>query len=138
LEVYLSNLQKEVTGSHLHHKLPPGRVIQRIENGPLDQALKDLDAEEQIDLVVLTAHQESGLRQNLISREMLDLPSPGAIVVDLAVEQGGNCEFSEPGKWVDYKNVSIGALNLPAMLLADASQLYAHNLYNFFRHVYPP
>jgi NAD(P) transhydrogenase subunit alpha len=90
-------------------------------------------------VVICTAQVFGKPAPRLITREMLDLLPPGAIVIDLAVEQGGNCEFSEPGKWVDYRNVSIlGASNLPAMLPADASQLYAHNLYNFFRHVYPP
>jgi nucleotide-binding universal stress UspA family protein len=69
LEAYLSNLQKKITGSYLHHKLPPGQVSQRIDNGPLDQALKDLDAEESIDLVVLAARQESRLKQHLVSSQ---------------------------------------------------------------------
>jgi nucleotide-binding universal stress UspA family protein len=69
LEAYLSNLQKEITGSHLHHKLPSGRVSRRVENGPLDQALKDLHAEEPVDLVVLSAHHESVLRNLLFSSQ---------------------------------------------------------------------
>ncbi len=69
LELYLANLEKEVTGSHLHHKLPPGRVSQRIENGPVDQALKNLEEEEKIDLVVLGLHHESELKQQLFTSQ---------------------------------------------------------------------
>ncbi len=91
-----------------------------------------------VNVVICTAQVFGKTAPRLITSEMLDLMQPGALVIDLAVEQGGNCEFSEAGKWVEYKNVSIlGALNLPALLPADASQLYSHNLFNFFRHIYP-
>lgn len=90
-------------------------------------------------VVICTAQVFGKPAPRLITREMLDMLPPGALVIDLAVEQGGNCELAEPGKWIDYKNVSIlGSENLPALLPTDASQLYAHNLYNFFHHIYPP
>ncbi len=57
---------------------------------------------------------------------------PGAVIVDLAVEAGGNCEFSEPGTVGTKHGVTIvGHLNVPSRLAADASQLYARNLFNF-------
>lgn len=69
LETYLSGLQKELTGSHPHHKLPPGRVSQRIANGPLEEALKELHATEPIGLVVLPAHHDNALRSLLFSSQ---------------------------------------------------------------------
>ena len=56
---------------------------------------------------------------------------PGAVIVDLSAEGGGNCEISKPGETVLTGQVTIVApLNVPSMLAEDASQLYAHNQYN--------
>ena len=56
----------------------------------------------------------------------------GAVIVDLSAEGGGNCEDTQPGQTARIGNVTIVApLNVPAMLGADASSLYAHNQYNF-------
>ena len=56
----------------------------------------------------------------------------GSIVVDLAVEQGGNCPLSRPGEVVEHQGVSIlGQVNLAGRLAVDASSLYARNLVNF-------
>jgi NAD(P) transhydrogenase subunit alpha len=63
---------------------------------------------------------------------------PGAVFVDLAAEQGGNCELTRAGETVVHHGVAIiGAVNLPATVSADASALYARNCFNLFRHLYP-
>jgi NAD(P) transhydrogenase subunit alpha len=57
---------------------------------------------------------------------------PGAVIVDLAAESGGNCELTRPGKTVQEQNVTIiGPLNLPAQIAFHASQMYAKNLQSF-------
>jgi len=57
---------------------------------------------------------------------------PGSVVVDLAVEQGGNCPLSEKDRVVEKHGVTlVGYANLPAMLSADASALYARNVLAF-------
>ena len=57
---------------------------------------------------------------------------PGSVLVDLAVEQGGNVEGSKPGEVVDIDGVKIvGHLNVPSRNAIDASMLYAKNLLNF-------
>jgi NAD(P) transhydrogenase subunit alpha len=57
---------------------------------------------------------------------------PGSVIVDMAVEQGGNCPLSELDKIVVKHGVHIvGIANLPALVAADASALYARNLLNF-------
>jgi NAD(P) transhydrogenase subunit alpha len=57
---------------------------------------------------------------------------PGSVIVDLAVEQGGNVEGSEPGRVVERHGVRlVGHRNVPSRLAADASALFARNLYNF-------
>ena len=60
------------------------------------------------------------------------------MIVDLAAEQGGNCELTQAGQTIEHEGVTIvGATNVPAMLPIDASQLYAHNVVNLFRYLYP-
>jgi NAD(P) transhydrogenase subunit alpha len=55
---------------------------------------------------------------------------PGSVIVDLAVERGGNCELARPGEVAQVDGVKIvGHLNVPGRLAATASSLYAKNLY---------
>jgi len=58
---------------------------------------------------------------------------PGSVIVDLAVEQGGNCEGSKLGKVVSTSNgvKIVGHANVPSRIAVDASALYARNLFNF-------
>ena len=57
---------------------------------------------------------------------------PGSVVVDLAAEQGGNCELTRAGETVIHQGVQvIGPVNLPAQLAYNASEMYARNLLNF-------
>jgi len=89
--------------------------------------------------VVITTAQVFGKRAPvLITGEMVRLMKPGSVIVDLAAEQGGNCELTEPGKTVIKHRVAIiGTLNLPAMIPVDASQMYSKNIVNLLRHLYP-
>ncbi len=87
---------------------------------------------KKMDMVITTALIPGRPAPKLISKEMVESMKPGSVIVDLAVETGGNCELSEPGKVVDVGGVKIvGYLNVPSRLAADASALYARNLYNF-------
>jgi NAD(P) transhydrogenase subunit alpha len=68
----------------------------------------------------------------LIREETVQQMKPGSVIVDLAVEQGGNCPLSEKDRVVVKHGVKLaGMSNLPALLAADASALYARNLLNF-------
>jgi len=68
----------------------------------------------------------------LVSEDMVKTMKPGSVIVDLAVEQGGNCPLSEPGKIVMKHGVTIvGLVNLPSRIAVDASALYARNLLAF-------
>jgi NAD(P) transhydrogenase subunit alpha len=65
---------------------------------------------------------------------MVKSMKPGSVIVDLAVETGGNCELSEPGKVVAKHGVKIiGHFNVPSRLAADSSRLYARNILNFLQ-----
>ena len=69
----------------------------------------------------------------LVSEEMVKSMKPGSIIVDLAVEQGGNCPLSKPGETVVTENgvTILGFKNMAGRLPVDASSLYAKNLLNF-------
>src|SRR3546814_14955860 len=85
-----------------------------------------------MDIVVTTALIPGRPAPRLITRAMVESMKPGSVIVDLAVETGGNCELSQPGKVVEHQGVKIvGHLNVPSRLAADASALHARNIYNF-------
>ena len=84
------------------------------------------------DMVICTALIPGRPEPLLVSRAMVESMREGSIVVDLAVEQGGNCELSRAGEIVDHGGVRImGYRNVPGRLPVDASALYARNLFNF-------
>jgi NAD(P) transhydrogenase subunit alpha len=84
------------------------------------------------DIVVTTALIPGRPAPRLISKEMVTSMRPGSVIVDLAVERGGNCELAKPGEVADVNGVKIvGHLNVPGRIAASASSLYAKNLYNF-------
>ncbi len=90
------------------------------------------------DVVITTALVPGRPAPKLVSRDMVESMRPGAVIVDLAVEQGGNCELSKADETVIHNGVRIlGEGNLPAQLPADASMLYARNLLNLLLHLYP-
>ena len=85
-----------------------------------------------MDIVITTAAIPGRPAPKLISAAMVKSMKPGSVIVDLAVETGGNCELTEPGKVATKHGVKIvGHLNVPGRLAADASMLYANNLFNF-------
>ena len=84
------------------------------------------------DIVICTALIPGRAAPNLVSEAMLKTMKPGSVIVDLAVEQGGNCALSEAGRVVEAYGVKIvGYRNMPSRIAVDASSLYARNLYNF-------
>jgi NAD(P) transhydrogenase subunit alpha len=85
-----------------------------------------------VDILITTALIPGRPAPKLIKAETVAAMKPGAVVVDLAVEQGGNVEGSELDKIVSRNGVKIvGFANLPAQVAADASALYARNVLNF-------
>ena len=84
------------------------------------------------DVVICTALIPGRAAPRLVTEDMLRTMKPGSVIVDLAVEQGGNCALSEPGKVVEAFNIKIvGYRNMPSRIAVDASSLYARNLLNF-------
>lgn len=84
------------------------------------------------DIVITTALIPGRPAPKLISREMVEAMKPGAIIIDLAAERGGNCELTMPGEIVEHHGVRIsGPINLAGQISGNASALYARNLYAF-------
>lgn len=88
--------------------------------------------------VVITTAQVFGKKAPiLITEEMVAKMQKGSVIIDIAAEQGGNCELTEAGKNINKYGITIcGAVNLPSTLPIDASRMYSGNITHFFRHLY--
>jgi NAD(P) transhydrogenase subunit alpha len=91
------------------------------------------EALKKIDIVICTALVPGRKAPVLITKDMIGVMRTGSVIVDLAVEQGGNAEGSKPGENVVTENgvTILGQLNIPSHIAVDASQLYAKNLLAF-------
>lgn len=88
------------------------------------------------DVVITTALIPGRKAPVLITEEMVKVMKLGSVIVDMAVEQGGNCELSEVNKTVVKHGVKlVGESNLPSLLPRNASESYAKNIYNFLTHL---
>ncbi|MEI6558846.1 MAG: Re/Si-specific NAD(P)(+) transhydrogenase subunit alpha [Rhodospirillaceae bacterium] len=87
------------------------------------------------DIVITTALIPGRKAPILVSAGMVASMKPGSVIVDLAVEQGGNVEGARPGEIVITENgvKIIGHLNVPSRIAVDASALYARNLFNLLQ-----
>jgi len=95
------------------------------------QRLGMKDIISQSDIVITTAQLFGRPAPRIITRDMVDAMKPGGVIVDMAVESGGNVEGSVADQTVDINGVSIiGVANLPSEVARDASQMYSSNLVN--------
>jgi len=86
------------------------------------------------DIVITTALIPGRAAPVLVTEEMVAAMKPGSVIVDLAAERGGNCPLTEAGKTVVKHGVTIvGETNLPALVAADSSALYARNVLDFLK-----
>jgi NAD(P) transhydrogenase subunit alpha len=86
------------------------------------------------DVVVSTASVPGRAAPKIISRAAVERMRAGAVIVDIAAEQGGNCELTRAGEVVDHGGVTIvGPINLSSQLAYNASEMYARNLFNFLK-----
>ena len=96
------------------------------------QVEKLLEILPRTDMVITTALIPGQPAPILMTTEMVEAMRPGSVVVDMAVERGGNVQPSVNGKTVDHNGVTIiGDPNLPGRVATDASALYARNIVNF-------
>lgn len=86
---------------------------------------------QQADIIITTAAIPGRPSPKLVSKAQVDGMKAGSVIVDLAAEGGGNCEYTQPGQTVQIGQVTVlGPLNVPSMLGEHASELYSKNQFN--------
>jgi len=116
--------QAETSGGYAK-EMPPEYFVKQKQ--VISEVLKKTD------IVITTALIPGRPAPKLVTAEQVKSMKKGSVIVDMAVEAGGNCELSELGKMVEVEGVKIiGYANLPTRVAADASPLFAKNLFNFF------
>ncbi len=91
---------------------------------------------KEVNIIITTAAVPGKKSPILITKEMVESMIPGSIIVDLAAEEGGNCEMTKPGEFRLYKKVIIiGFTDLPSRLPTQASQLYSNNTAKLIQHL---
>jgi len=84
------------------------------------------------DIIITTALIPGRPAPVLVTEEVVKAMKPGSVIVDMAAEMGGNCPLTELDKTIEMHGVTLlGESNIPSLMAADASQLYARNLFNF-------
>lgn len=105
---------------------------QQAQQEALQQAVAKTDA------IICTALIPGKPAPKIITKAMVESMKPGSIIIDIAAIQGGNCEFTHPGKITHHHGVEIhGPLNLASLGAHDASQMFAKNIVNFLSLLIP-
>jgi NAD(P) transhydrogenase subunit alpha len=126
IDVPLTDAEKELAKGQGGYARDMGEDYRKRQAALVAERIK------QADIVITTALIPGRPAPVLVTEEMVRSMKPGSVIVDMAVEQGGNCPLSELDKVVVKYGVHIvGIANLPALVAADASSLYARNLLNF-------
>jgi NAD(P) transhydrogenase subunit alpha len=93
---------------------------------------------QDVDIIITTALIPGKEAPKLITREMVELMKPGSVIVDLASQQGGNCELCQRDEIAVHNGVQIiGFTDLPSRLPSQSSELYANNLYHIMDELTP-
>ena len=126
IEVPLTDAEKELAKGQGGYARDMGEDYKKRQAALVAERIK------QADIVITTALIPGRPAPVLVTEDMVKSMKPGSVIVDMAVEQGGNCPLSELDKTVVKHGVSlIGVANIPALVAADSSALYARNLLNF-------
>jgi len=126
IEVPLTDAEKELAKGQGGYAREMGEDYRKRQAALVSERIK------QADIVITTALIPGRPAPVLVTEDMVKSMKPGSVIVDMAVEQGGNCPLSEKDKTVVKYGVHIiGYTNLPGMAATDASALYARNLLNF-------
>lgn len=99
------------------------------------EAIAALVAES--DIVVLSALVPGEVAPQIVTKEMVESMKPGSIIVDVSIDQGGNCEVTVAGEQSVYDGVTIyGILNIPGSMPVDASWMYSKNMLAYIKNLY--
>ncbi|MDM8554837.1 NAD(P) transhydrogenase subunit alpha [Desulfococcaceae bacterium HSG7] len=89
------------------------------------------------DIIILSALVHGEVAQHLITEKMVETMNPGSVIIDVSIDQGGNCALTDPGKESIHQGVYIcGIKNIPGSLPVHSSWLYANNLYYFVENLF--
>ncbi len=89
------------------------------------------------DVVILSALVPGEVAPTLITGEMVSSMKPGSVIVDVSIDQGGNCEWTEPGSEILKNEVKISGLqNIPGRMAVHASWLYSNNMLHFVENAF--
>lgn len=92
---------------------------------------------EEADVVILSALVPGEVAPVLITEELVSTMKSGAVIMDISVDQGGNCEITEPGRFSQKRGVHIcGIQNIPGRMAVHASWLYANNMYYYIENLF--
>jgi NAD(P) transhydrogenase subunit alpha len=126
IEVPLTDAEKELAKGQGGYARDMGEDYRRRQAELVAERIR------QADIVVTTALIPGRAAPVLVTEDMVKSMRPGSVIVDMAVEQGGNCPLSQLDRTVVQHGVHlVGIANLPALVAADASALYSRNLLNF-------
>lgn len=126
IDVPLTDAEKELAKGQGGYARDMGDDFKKRQAALIAERIK------QADIVITTALIPGRPAPVLVTEEMVKTMRQGSVIVDMAVEQGGNCPLSELDRTVVRHGVHlVGIANLPALVAADASALYARNLLNF-------
>lgn len=111
-------------------KALPGEWIEREQAALAPQVVE-------ADIVILSALVPGEVAPTLVTKQMVGSMKPGSVIIDVSIDQGGNCEMTEPGQESVYQGVYIsGIKNIPGSLPVHSSWLYANNLYYFIKNLF--
>lgn len=92
---------------------------------------------EEVDVVILSALVPGEVAPVLITEKMVANMKPGSVIMDVSIDQGGNCEVTEPGCFIQRQGVYIcGIQNIPGRMAVHASWLYANNIYYYVENLF--
>jgi NAD(P) transhydrogenase subunit alpha len=125
IEVPLTDVEKELAKGQGGYARDMGDDYRKRQMALVAERIR------QADIVITTALIPGRAAPVLVTEEMVKSMKPGSVILDMAVEQGGNCPLSELDKTVVKHGVTlIGVANIPSLVAADSSALYARNLFN--------
>jgi NAD(P) transhydrogenase subunit alpha len=89
-----------------------------------------------VDIAILTALVPGKVAPTILTKEMVKTMQPGSVIVDVAIDQGGNCALTVGGEIIESHNITIdGTKNIPGMVPVSSTWMFAHNIYNLLSYL---
>ena len=121
--------EEAAVGEGGYAKALPRELLEK-ERRALAEVIPDMD------LVFLSALVPGKLAPVLVTEEMVKTMKPGAVIVDISIDQGGNCQLTPPGEiTVKYNVHLVGIKNIPGLLPESSTSMFALNMYNLVNYL---